>query len=255
MEIELQIKLFGGPILVRGDGEAIRFPTRKSEALFAYLVERAGEEVSRDLVSDLLWPYSGPDQARASLRQEMSVLRRTLGPDHACLIQSHGGRLEFHSEDIEVDIRRFCECCSGPYSFAQQMEGLELYSAPFLDSFRIRSQPFTDWVWTTRQALEAKALKLGNDALEKSTIEGDADNIAVSAQHLCRIDPTYEPAYQALIELHLQAGDTHIAKRQLDLCRHMLRRHLDADVSDGTKDLEDRINATTTDPGRRSTNV
>jgi len=251
--MKLQIKLFGGPVLVGGDGDVIRFPTRKSEALFAYLVERADEEVSRDLVSDLLWPYSGPDQARASLRQEMSVLRKTLGSDHARLIQSHGGRIEFHSKDIEVDVQRFSACCSGPRSIAQQMEGLELYSAPFLESFRIRSQSFTDWVWTTRQALEAKALKLGCDALEKSTAEGHAENITASAQHLCRIDPTYEPAHRALVELHLQAGDTHLAKRQLDLCRQMLKAHLDADISDQTRDLEDRINAAAADRGRSST--
>jgi hypothetical protein len=53
------IKLLGGPAFCRSDGSAVHLPTRKSEALFAYLLERGGEPVSREVLSAHLWPYSG----------------------------------------------------------------------------------------------------------------------------------------------------------------------------------------------------
>jgi DNA-binding SARP family transcriptional activator len=89
----ISIKLLGGPAFCRSDGSAVHLPTRKSEALFAYLLERGGEPVSREVLSAHLWPYSGEEQSRASLRQEVSVLRKALGPDFADVIIALGDRL------------------------------------------------------------------------------------------------------------------------------------------------------------------
>jgi len=237
----LNIKLFGGPVVIGSDDAPVRLPTRKSEALLAYLVERHGEEVPREVLADLLWSYSGPDQARASLRQEVSVLRKALGPDDAESIQSRGDRIAFCDETASVDLWRFREIAKAAEKPARQMEALALYTAPFLETFRIKSQPFSDWVWTTRQELESVALKLGTAALEEWAAADRKEHISAAAQHLCRIDPAYEPAHRALIELYHQRGDIHLALRQMRLCAEALKTHLDAEPSAETLSLMARL--------------
>jgi len=142
----LNIKLFGGPEISDDAGNLLRLPTRKSEALFAYMVERKDQAISRETLADFLWPYSGPDQARASLRQEVSVLRKALGPKNADSIFSQGDRIGFSQNDAVVDLWRFRQISLGTPSLAKQKEVLALYTAPFLNTFRIRSQPFSDCV-------------------------------------------------------------------------------------------------------------
>ena len=73
-----QIRLLGGYGLCAADGTPIRLPTRKSWALLAYLVQSGGRNVQREELAALLWPHSGEDQARASLRQELAVLKKAL---------------------------------------------------------------------------------------------------------------------------------------------------------------------------------
>ncbi len=239
----IYFKLLGGPVFKRPDGNIARLPTRKSEAMLAYLVERRHEAVSREVLAGLLWPYSAEEQARASLRQEISVLRKALGPEIAHVIVPQGDRIELSMDGLDADIWRIRDSPAADQSPANVIALLELYIAPFLDSFSIRSQPFSDWVWTTRQALETEILNIGHSALRHCIDNQDAENTTQIALHLCRIDPTYEQAHRALIEHYLRAGDDAAASRQLQKCKAALKSNLDVDVSDETLLLFETITA------------
>ncbi|MFT4707595.1 MAG: DNA-binding SARP family transcriptional activator/tetratricopeptide (TPR) repeat protein [Ascidiaceihabitans sp.] len=233
------IKLLGGPAFCRSDGSALHLPTRKSEALFAYLLERGGEPVSREALSAHLWPYSGEEQARASLRQEVSVLRKALGPDFADVIVTLGDRLSVRHEVVDVDIWTLRAHRRLGHDPAALLALFERYTAPFLDTLRIRSQPFTDWVWATQQSLQAEIMSLGQTALLRCNDTHDYDTATQIAKHLCRIEPTYEPAHQALIRAYLRSGDMAAAQRQLRTCQAALADQLDAKVQPETLALFD----------------
>lgn len=239
--MQLTITLFGSIEITEEDGTAIALPTRKSEALLAYLVAHQGEPVSRESLSDLLWPYSGPDQARASLRQEISVLRKALGPHHSDVIFTQGDRLGVSKSQLSVDLWRFQRWTAA--NDTGQDTALALYRGPFLNTFRIGSQPFSDWVWVTRQALESQALQHGAAALQHAIDCNETEKIHAIAQHLCRISPTYEPAHHALIRCYIAQNDAHLAQRQLQLCQTVLKSQLDADLSPQTQALVAQIDA------------
>ena len=237
----ISIALFGGPVIKDDERGPIQLPTRKSEALLTYLVEAAGHPVSREHLGDLLWPHSGQDQARASLRQETSVLRKALGPEHNACLVTHGDRIAFDCADARVDLWRFRAVDVTQSDAVELTAALRLYKAPFLDAFRVRSQPFSDWLWTIRQGLEATALTFGTTALKQLDIHRNPDQAAETAQALCRIDPTFELAHRTLIELYLSRGEIDLAKRQLRECTEALRSQLDAPPSDETLALAERI--------------
>lgn len=237
----LYVKLLGGPVFRDSDGQVFRLPTRKSEAMLAYLVERRNEAISREVLASVLWPYSAEEQARASLRQEVSVLRKGLGPAFADLIVTEGDRISLTLGRVDADIWQIRDGQAETIDPIAATDLLDLYSAPFLDTFRIRSQPFSDWVWAARQAIETETLNFGQTVLKSCIETEDVENTQKIAQSLCRIEPTTEIAHRALIELYLRAGDDAAARRQLQICRTALKTELEAEVSDETLSLFETV--------------
>src|SRR5437899_11409325 len=59
-------------------GSLVTISAKKSQALLAYLGVKPSQRVSREKIATLLWSSTGPDQARQSLRQTLSTLRKEL---------------------------------------------------------------------------------------------------------------------------------------------------------------------------------
>ena len=76
----LEIRLLG-PIAITRGGKSVAIASKKARALLGYLALREGAEISRDILTGLLWGERSEGQARASLRQTLSELRSALaGP-------------------------------------------------------------------------------------------------------------------------------------------------------------------------------
>jgi DNA-binding SARP family transcriptional activator len=73
---QLYLRLFGTFQLESEDGRVILLPTKKTKALLAYLAFRGGQPQERAKLAALLWEDSGEVQARESLRQSLSLLRK-----------------------------------------------------------------------------------------------------------------------------------------------------------------------------------
>src|SRR5256885_3232462 len=67
---DLQIRAEKGPLTI--------VSAKKAQALLAYLAVKPAQRVSREKIAALLWSSTGPDQARQSLRQTLSMLRKEL---------------------------------------------------------------------------------------------------------------------------------------------------------------------------------
>jgi DNA-binding SARP family transcriptional activator len=74
----LQLTLFGGFRACSARGEELEFSRRKAMLLLACLALRPGEPQTREKMIGLLWSDCGDAQARGSLRQALTTLRKTL---------------------------------------------------------------------------------------------------------------------------------------------------------------------------------
>ena len=90
--------------------------------MVAYLACQPGMRAERGLLADLLWSDRAEDQARASLRQELAVLRKAL-PD---------GALDADRQMVWLDPERI--------TVDRAVQG------EFLQGFDLRSEPFEDWL-------------------------------------------------------------------------------------------------------------
>ena len=119
-----------GPPSLELEGKAVHLATRKALAILAYIaVHREG--ASRAELASLLWPENAEDQARASLRQELSRLAGVLGD---ALQKPNQQVLRFDPEHIEIDLWAFQDA---------QRQGdakatLERYRGVFLQGLQLR---------------------------------------------------------------------------------------------------------------------
>lgn len=119
----LTFHLFG-PFSAALDGKPLGGLSRRGQGLLAYLASLPGMRAERGKLADLLWGDRSEDQARASLRQELSVLRKAL-PE---------GALTSDRQAVWLDPTRV----SVPVGTGQFMDGFDLSSEPFEDWLRER---------------------------------------------------------------------------------------------------------------------
>lgn len=106
--------------------------SRRGQAMLAYLATQPGMRAERGLLADLLWADRAEEQARASLRQELAVLRKTL-PD---------GVLEANRQMVWLDPARVTTNRNG--------------QGEFLQGFDLPSEPFEDWLRAERAGQESR---------------------------------------------------------------------------------------------------
>jgi len=71
----LNLALLGGFQGRLGDGSPLRLPTRKAQALLAFLAIPSGRSHPREKLASLLWGGVREPQARRGLRQALFTLR------------------------------------------------------------------------------------------------------------------------------------------------------------------------------------
>jgi DNA-binding SARP family transcriptional activator len=96
-----------GPLEVRR-GELDVTPTRaKVRALLAYLLLRAGEQVSTDRLVHELWGDAPPDAPRTALQVHVSRLRKGLGDNESAVIRTTPAGYVLAADTARIDCRRF----------------------------------------------------------------------------------------------------------------------------------------------------
>src|ERR671936_2259427 len=96
----LHLTLLGGFHARLEPGSAIALPTRKSQALLAYLALPAGRAHPRDKLAALLWGGIRDESARASLRQALFWIRKALGQAESA-VRQEADTLALVSESVE----------------------------------------------------------------------------------------------------------------------------------------------------------
>lgn len=233
----LRLTILGGFALKPSNGSDITLPTRKSWALLGFLAQSPAKAVSREEVAALLWPNSSDEHSRASLRQELSVMRRALAPHGIDPVLATKENLRFNHREIAVDSLAFLEATRSD----DPRLATQAYTGPLLAGLRIRSGPFEDWLTMERVRLQDMALACATKVLDDDIAQGDVRSVIVSANAVLAIDSTVEEAHRALMRELFRDGRRAEALRQFERCAAALSRDLDLTPSTETLALADRI--------------
>lgn len=214
----LHLSLLGPPALEH-TGQVIHLATRKAMAILAYTaVQRTGASRA-DLVA-LLWPENPEDQARASLRQELSRLSQSLGN---ALHKPSQQVLSLNPAVFTVDIWQFRDALGQ----ADPKAALSHYRGSFLQGLQLRdAAEFDSWLLQTRQQLQAEYIAALSSLAQTAEAEGKPAEALTYCRQAIAADPLAESQYQAAIRLCEQMGDRTAALRLQQALERVLEEEL-----------------------------
>lgn len=236
----LQIRLLGAFEARLGSEPPLRFPTRRAEALLAVLAAKPSARHGREQLATLLWPESGEQQARGSLRQTLNLVRKTLQGARVPGVCGRGEELYLDPTGIEVDVQAF-----EAGAVARSPEGLaqafELYRGDFLANLDIAAEPFEEWRSQEQHRFRELAMAAFNRLLDLYAANGTTERAIAVGERLLTLDPSSEVTYRALMKAHLTQGARGSAIRQYERCKKYLQTHLEVTPAAETEALYRQI--------------
>ena len=238
----LRLELLGDLQIRSGNGSLVAVGAKKSQALLAYLGVKPSQRISREKIAALLWSSTGPDQARQSLRQTLSTLRKeltTVSPEEKILVEE-GDLLGVDETLVDCDVAKF-ESLIAAGTEAALREAIALYRGDFVEGFTINEERFDQWLIAERDRLHRVALRAHAQLVEMQSKRGALDEAIATAQTSLRLDTLQEPMHRTLMRLYLQSGDVVNALQQYETCARVLKRELRIEPDAETKALQREI--------------
>jgi predicted ATPase/class 3 adenylate cyclase len=215
----LTLRLFG-PFDVRVNGDPLpRLRSRKGQSLLALLTLRHDREVERAWLAGMLWPDRPTSLALATLRRDLTDLRRALGTEAGRLRSPTPHNLCLDLTGAEADVVAFdAAIARGDVTSLEQ--AVALYRGPLLEGCE------EEWSFQERQTREESYLT----ALETLAADAGARGDGAAAERRLRqavaVDPLREKAQRALMQTLADGGNYAAATEAYRELRLLLHREL-----------------------------
>ncbi|MCP5397142.1 MAG: tetratricopeptide repeat protein [Sphingomonadaceae bacterium] len=137
MARSFSLRLVGAFRLIGPDGERIDIRGKRSQAMLAMLALTNGGERSRVWLQEALWCNRAPEQANASLRREISNLKKLVNRNSDAVLAAD-------RNTVSLDLSRFdVDALAPALPDGQLLEGLDIAG----------EENFEDWLRTERQRI------------------------------------------------------------------------------------------------------
>jgi adenylate cyclase len=235
----LTLTLFGGFQGRLGDGAALTLPTRKAQALLAFLALPAGRPHPREKLASMLWGGVGEPQARGGLRQALFTLRKAVPAEPPALLID-GGTVALDPTAVDVDVVEF-ESAMTEDTPAALARAVSLYRGDLLEGLALDEPWFESWLVAERERLRELALAALAKLLRHQRDTGATEAALQTALRLLALDPLQELVHRALMRLYHQLGRRAAALRQYQVCVGVLQRELGVEPEAATRQLYQEI--------------
>jgi len=245
----LRISLMGPIDLYFGHRQLTKFPTRKSKALFAYLVLSRCRVLPREVLAAEFWGDLPEARARKALNTEFWRVGATLreaGLKSEEYLSSGSDGIGFRKGSaFWLDIAQFDIALSrivdtppeqaGEGLISEIKEAVALYRGDLLQGL------FDDWCLIQREALRTRYL-MALEYLLRSHMEHKAWEQALGISRiLLGIDPLQEHIHRAVMRCHYLMGNRPAALKQYAACLQLLRQELCVEPMEETTRIYETI--------------
>ncbi len=241
---QLSLRLLGRFSLSHSSAGEISIPSKKGQALVAYLALAPGQRRSRYDLADALWSDRGEEQARHSLRQSILTIHKALGDQSPLVLIAEAEELVLNKDLIAIDVLDFKRLAA-----AEDSERLEqavaLYGGDLLESLYVRSEGFDEWLVRERARLRDLTVETLARLMNLHAGSDDADRAIKTTERVLALDPLREDAHRMLMRLYDGTGRRSAALRQFQVCEETLRQELDAEPEPETLALYSELRSRT----------
>ncbi|HYR09821.1 MAG TPA: BTAD domain-containing putative transcriptional regulator, partial [Longimicrobium sp.] len=189
--------------------------------MLAVLGAARGRPVGRERITSLLWPDVAPADARHSLVESLSVVRRELGVDPFLCT---GDEVALDPGVLASDVEEFARAVAA----GDAARAAELYAGPFLEGFVVKDAPeFDRWAEEERNALAAMLARVVEAEAGRREAGGDAAGAVAPLRRLATLDRYSSRVAVRLARALVAAGDTAAAVQHLTVHIAVLRQELE----------------------------
>jgi len=238
-----------GMLAIERDGQRLEggLPGRQGRLLFTYLVVNRHRHVPRDELAEALWREPDPAAVDTRLNPLLSKLRRVFGPDtvdgrstiRLCLpdvwVDIEAAAEAIHRAESSVAQRDWARAWGPALTalFVAERDFLPGEDAPWIDEIR---HQLTELRLRALECYAAAALGLGGTELAAAVRAG---------RQLTRLAPLRESGYRYLMQALAAQGNLAEALGVYGQLSECLRDQLGVSPSPATRELYERLLATT----------
>ena len=217
-----RLRMYGGLTLER-DGAPYGGPATQRRRLAVLAMIAASETgVSRERLTNHLWPDADPARARHSLDDALSGLRRELRRDDLFIGVA---TLRLNADALGCDLADQAAAIAG----GDSEQAVALYAGPFLDGFYVPgAADFDQWVETERSQRAREHARVLERLAAAATARNDAATATRWWQVRVALDPLDTPATLGLLGALTAAGNPAEALRLARVHEALVRQELDA---------------------------
>ena len=236
----LKLKLLGQMECNLPSGTPLSLSTRKSEVLLAYLALAPGIRHPRDRLVNLLWSDRGEDQARNSLRQSLSSIKKAFESEIPGLLQIERTTVKLIAGQLQVDTHEFEQLVDDP-TLENLSKATELYQGEFLEGIAIRDSACQEWLAKERDRLRRLIVEALSSLSQLQITESDFKTAIESAERLVDYDPLQESGWRLLMTAYHERGDRNHALMAYKRCLDILDKELGVEPEAETNKLHEQI--------------
>lgn len=214
--------ILSGPFRLLVNDEERKLSSKKLVALLAYLGRRSGIMVPRETVCGLLWADTGDEQARASLRQAVATLRKSLGSEAETFLLSDKTSLGLADDEWHIDLNRFFEASDRE----DHHEATELWNGEFLEGFAPVTPEFDRWLSAERALFEARYQNSLNEIMKAAADAREWEAALAHANSLLALNELQEHVHQTIMQVNIELGRFDVALKQFDALSKILESSL-----------------------------
>lgn len=241
--VNLSVRLFGQLEICFGDEQIDRLIPVRAQELLVYLLLFRERPHTREVLAELLWPKSSGKKGLKYLRHTLWQLQDGMGHD---FLDLDGPWVAIKpGVDISLDVALFNEIASELGSVpatrfddacaARAEQALSLYKGALFDGC------YRDWCIVERERYQHLLLHLLDKLMAYCEAQGLYEAGLEYGAKALQFDMAHERIHRRLMRLHYQAGNRAAAIRQFNRCTAFLKKALDAEPSDQTLELYDRV--------------
>ncbi|MGG4450179.1 response regulator [Brevibacillus porteri] len=197
----VSIQCFGGLDVRNAGGEVVRWPTRKSEELFAYFLCHPKEDISKWHLTDLLWPEMDESRATHNLHNTMYRLKKIMKEQELGIdIQKTGEGYLFHPMDQTYDLLAFQQFDLSSLKDSKSAGGVENLCAMYKGALFDRK----DFLWKAplEERYRKKYTELVCKLVELDMASKELPRAARRLEEYLAVYPLHEEMNVALMEIY-----------------------------------------------------
>ena len=221
---------------ITNDGRSVAIASKRARALIGYIALREGVEISRGVITGLLWGERSDGQARASLRQVLSELRGALNGSLQHSIIATRDTVSWALGSAWIDAK-VVEASADTGNANLLREAAELVGGELMEGLAVSEAGFEQWLASERERFRLLVGRIHTRLMEGAEHSGMVEEALTYGLKLLSLDPLQEHVHRALMRLYAAQGRHDAALSQYERCRHELSTQLGVPPAAETEDL------------------